>query len=104
MKKIAGSGSGSISQRHGSADPDPHQNVMDPQHWNGGYGCWLVRAAYVNDRTADVAATVAGWAEGVGAGGPPTPPPPHPPADLRLLASCPAHAPRGVLHQQARSE
>jgi hypothetical protein len=39
--KIAGSGSesGSISQRHGSAntDPDPHQNVMDPQHcsqWN----------------------------------------------------------------------
>jgi hypothetical protein len=34
--KIAGSGSasGSISQIHGSADqdPDPHQNVMDPQH------------------------------------------------------------------------
>jgi hypothetical protein len=29
--KIAGSGSGSISQRHGSTDPDPHQNVMDPQ-------------------------------------------------------------------------
>ncbi len=28
-------GSGSISQRHGSADPDQdaHQNVMDPQHW-----------------------------------------------------------------------
>ncbi len=28
-------GSGFISQRHGSADPDPdpHQNVMDPQHW-----------------------------------------------------------------------
>jgi hypothetical protein len=26
--------SGSISHRHGSAglDPDPHQNVMDPQH------------------------------------------------------------------------
>jgi hypothetical protein len=38
MTKIAGSGSesGSISQRHGSADPDPdpHQNVMDPEHWN----------------------------------------------------------------------
>jgi hypothetical protein len=37
MTKIAGSGfeSGSISQRHGSADPDqdPPQNVMDPQHW-----------------------------------------------------------------------
>ena len=30
--KIEGSASGSISQRHGSADPDPHQNVMDPQH------------------------------------------------------------------------
>jgi hypothetical protein len=29
MMKIAGSGSGSISQRHGSADPDPHH----PQHW-----------------------------------------------------------------------
>jgi hypothetical protein len=28
------SGSESISQRHGSADPDPHQNVMDPQHLN----------------------------------------------------------------------
>ncbi len=28
-------GSGSISQSHGSADPDPapHQNVLDPQHW-----------------------------------------------------------------------
>jgi hypothetical protein len=25
-------GSGSISQRHGSADPEPHQNVMEPQH------------------------------------------------------------------------
>jgi hypothetical protein len=31
MTKIGGSGS--ISQRHGSPDPDPHQNVMDPQHW-----------------------------------------------------------------------
>jgi hypothetical protein len=30
--KIEGSVSRSISQRHGSADPDPHQNVMDPQH------------------------------------------------------------------------
>jgi hypothetical protein len=41
MRKIAGSGSasgsgsesGSICQRHGSADPDPHENAMDPQHW-----------------------------------------------------------------------
>ena len=30
------SGSGSISQRHGSADLNPHQNVMDPQHWYPG--------------------------------------------------------------------
>jgi hypothetical protein len=32
--KIEGSGSasGSISKRHGSADTDQHQNVMDPQH------------------------------------------------------------------------
>jgi hypothetical protein len=28
----SGSESGSISQRLGSADPDPHQNVMDPEH------------------------------------------------------------------------
>jgi hypothetical protein len=40
MTKIAGSGS--ISERRGSAepDPDPHQNVMDPQHcpekWESG--------------------------------------------------------------------
>jgi hypothetical protein len=33
--KIEGSesASGSNSQRPGSADPDPHQNVMDPQYW-----------------------------------------------------------------------
>jgi hypothetical protein len=24
---------GSVSQRYGSADPDPYQNVTDPQHW-----------------------------------------------------------------------
>jgi hypothetical protein len=35
MTKIAGSGS--ISQRHGSADPDPYQNVMDPQHCMKGF-------------------------------------------------------------------
>jgi hypothetical protein len=28
-----GVGSRSISQRYGSANPDPHQNVTDPQHW-----------------------------------------------------------------------
>jgi hypothetical protein len=32
MTKMTGSGSGSFSQKHGSADPDPYQNVMDPQH------------------------------------------------------------------------
>jgi hypothetical protein len=30
--QCCGSESGSINQRRGSADPDPHQNVMDPQH------------------------------------------------------------------------
>ncbi len=32
MKKGVGSGvgSGSISQRYGSADPDTHQNITDP--------------------------------------------------------------------------
>jgi hypothetical protein len=30
MTKIVGSGS--ISQRHGSAEPDPSKNVTDPQH------------------------------------------------------------------------
>ncbi len=35
-KKIAWSGSafGSIGQRHGSAGPDPHRYVMDPEHWS----------------------------------------------------------------------
>jgi hypothetical protein len=28
-----GFGSESISQRYGSADPDPHQHVTNPQHW-----------------------------------------------------------------------
>jgi hypothetical protein len=30
--KIAGSRSGSISQKYGSADLDPYKNFMDPQH------------------------------------------------------------------------
>jgi hypothetical protein len=29
--KIAGSGP--ICQKYGSADPDPYQNFIDPQHW-----------------------------------------------------------------------
>ncbi len=32
MMKIAWSGSRFIRQKHGSADPDPHQNVMDSEH------------------------------------------------------------------------
>jgi hypothetical protein len=31
--KIAGAGSGSISQRHRYEGPDPYKNVTDPQHW-----------------------------------------------------------------------
>ncbi len=33
LMKIAGSGVGSVCQRYGSEDPDPNQNVTDPQHW-----------------------------------------------------------------------
>jgi|688.fasta_scaffold2630696_1 hypothetical protein len=32
MTKIAESGSGSICERYGSADPDPVQNITDQQH------------------------------------------------------------------------
>ncbi len=32
LKKGVGSASTSIKQRSGSGDPDPHQNVTDPQH------------------------------------------------------------------------
>jgi hypothetical protein len=35
-----GSGSGSISKWHGSQDPDPHQNIMDPDHWESTLGIW----------------------------------------------------------------
>jgi hypothetical protein len=49
MTKIAGSGSGSISQRHGSADPDPPQNVMDPQHW---FHPLDLRVGFAEDRAA----------------------------------------------------
>jgi hypothetical protein len=42
------SGSGSIIQRHGSADPDPdpHQNVMDPQYCPKGTQVSLPRGLY----------------------------------------------------------
>ncbi len=49
MMKIEGSGtasgSGSISQRHGSADPDPHQNVIDPQHCKKEYNPKSLKAS-----------------------------------------------------------
>jgi hypothetical protein len=32
MTNKAGSESGSVSQRYRSPDPDPYQNVTDPQH------------------------------------------------------------------------
>jgi hypothetical protein len=41
MKK----GVGYISKRYGSGDPDPHQSVMDPQHWN--YQC-IVYEYFIN--------------------------------------------------------
>jgi len=31
--KLMKKGVGSISQRYNPGIPDPHQNVMDPQHW-----------------------------------------------------------------------
>jgi hypothetical protein len=38
LKKGVGSGvrsgSGFVNQGYGSADPDPHQNVTDPQHFS----------------------------------------------------------------------
>ncbi len=44
MTKIAGPRS--IIQRHGSADPDsdpdPHQNVMDPEHCIKGLSDWIL--------------------------------------------------------------
>jgi hypothetical protein len=43
LSQIAGSGS--ISQRHGSADPDPYQNVIDPQH----YGIFYVSTRLWSD-------------------------------------------------------
>jgi hypothetical protein len=41
-----GVGSGSISQRYGSGDPDPHQNVSDTQH------CDQALCKPLNERTS----------------------------------------------------
>jgi hypothetical protein len=47
MTKIAGSGT--ISQRYGSADPDPYKNVTDPQHWlKGNLGALLIWLTYLH--------------------------------------------------------
>ncbi len=37
-------GSGSVSQRYGSDDPDPQQNVTDPEHCCSGTPCVFVIA------------------------------------------------------------
>ncbi len=58
MMKIAGSESGSISQKHGSEDPDPDQpqNVMDPEHWtlksykNKSHELWLTWAETIRGK------------------------------------------------------
>jgi hypothetical protein len=44
MTKIAGSGFefGSVSQRQRSADPDPHQNIMDPDYCPAQWDDWFV--------------------------------------------------------------
>jgi hypothetical protein len=44
--------SGSISKRHGSADPDPHKNVMDPQHCFFGF-LWVIFALQDPDPDLD---------------------------------------------------
>jgi hypothetical protein len=41
LTKIAGSGSGTVSQEYGSAVPDPSQNVTDPEHWNPQFFIYL---------------------------------------------------------------
>ncbi len=46
-----GSGSGSISQRCGSGDPDPHQNVTDPQHWLQNTLASVPLPAFINTHT-----------------------------------------------------
>jgi hypothetical protein len=53
LTKMAGSGAGAVSQRCGSADPDPgpYQNVTDPQH------CILYSKIKVELRPSNVAAS-----------------------------------------------
>jgi hypothetical protein len=48
LTKIAesGVGSGFVSQRYGSADPDPYQYVTDPHHCYGDTGAFLTLTTY----------------------------------------------------------
>ncbi len=45
-RKESESGARSVSQRYGSADPDPHQNVTDPQHWLLHFKSFLLRSTH----------------------------------------------------------
>ncbi len=38
-------GSESIPQKHGSLDPNPYQNVMDPQHWLKHWFCTVLASS-----------------------------------------------------------
>jgi hypothetical protein len=53
MMKIEGSGS--ISQKHGSADqdpdPGPHQNFMDPQHIRNNHKLYYLLISWCCHRT-----------------------------------------------------
>jgi hypothetical protein len=71
MTKIAGSesGSGSISQRHGTADPDLHQNVMDPERC---FVYWYLAGPRAGDTCLSWACP--GRSRGGGAGPPGTAP------------------------------
>jgi hypothetical protein len=53
MMKIEGSrsGSGSISQINGFPDPDPHQNVMDPQHcFSNNLSLWYMNFEFLLEK------------------------------------------------------
>jgi hypothetical protein len=58
MTKIAGSGS--ISQRHGSADPDqdpiPYQNVIIPEHCYDQYRTWTLKVSRFRHEPTEVSA------------------------------------------------
>jgi hypothetical protein len=67
MTKRAGFGFASGSIGHGSADPDtdpdPHQNVMDPQH------CSVVSSPPVNAHSVTVPGSIVASFDKMGSGG-----------------------------------